>query len=105
MTRVKIDLRRLFVLVVDHGEDRQHQILFFKERFLGPEHPGRESMERYRRRLRKLGINESMLGPNDQGAPSREEFESALEQVGLTRGLARKATGSQSPARQGRETS
>lgn len=90
VTRVKIDLRRLFVLVVDHGEGPQHQILFFKERFLGPEHPGREAMDRYSRRLRKLGINESMLGPNDRGAPSREEFESALEQVGLTRGLARK---------------
>lgn len=94
ITRVKIDLRRLFVLVVDHADDRRHQILFFKERFLGPEHPGREAMERYSRRLRKLGINETMLGPNDHGAPSREEFESALEQVGLTRGLARKAKGS-----------
>ncbi len=90
VTRVKIDLRRLFVLVVDHSEGRTHQILFFKERFLPADYPGRESIEQYSKRLRKLGINESMLGPNDQGAPSREEFESALEQVGLTRGLARK---------------
>jgi len=90
VTRVKIDLRRLFVLVVDHSEGETHQILFFKERFLPADYPGRESIEQYSKRLRKLGINESMLGPNDQGAPSREEFESALEQVGLTRGLARK---------------
>lgn len=91
VTRVKIDLRRLFVLVVDHSEGTTHQILFFKERFLPSDYPGRESIEQYSKRLRKLGINESMLGSNDQGAPSREEFESALEQVGLTRGLARKA--------------
>jgi DNA phosphorothioation-associated putative methyltransferase len=90
VTRVKIDLRRLFVLVVDHSEGATHQILFFKERFLPADYPGRESIEQYSKRLRKLGINESMLGSNDQGAPSREEFESALEQVGLTRGLARK---------------
>ncbi|MEX2580471.1 MAG: DNA phosphorothioation-associated putative methyltransferase [Verrucomicrobiales bacterium] len=89
-TRLKVDLRRLFVLVVDHGEGPAHQILFFKERFLAADHPGREAMERYSRRLRKLGITEDLLGPNDQGAPSREEFESALDQVGLTRGLARK---------------
>lgn len=90
VTRVKIDLRRLFVLVVDHSEGATHQILFFKERFLPADYPGRESFEQYSKRLRKLGINESILGPNDQGAPSREEFEFALEQVGLTRGLARK---------------
>jgi DNA phosphorothioation-associated putative methyltransferase len=90
VTRVKIDLRRLFVLVVDHSEGRTHQILFFKERFLPVDYPGRESIEQYSKKLRKLGINESMLGPNDQGAPSREEFECALEQVGLTRGLARR---------------
>ena len=90
VTRVKIDLRRLFVLAVDHSEGKTHQILFFKERFLPADYPGRESIEQYSKRLRKLGINESMLGSNDQGAPSREEFESALEQVGLTRGLARK---------------
>jgi len=90
VTRVKIDLRRLFVLVVDHSEGETHQILFFKERFLPADYPGRAGIEQYSKRLRKLGINESMLGPNDQGAPSREEFESALDQVGLTRGLARK---------------
>jgi DNA phosphorothioation-associated putative methyltransferase len=90
VTRVKIDLRRLFVLVVDHSEGPTHQILFFKERFLPADYPGREGFEQYSKRLRKLGITEAMLGTNDQGAPSREEFESALEQVGLTRGLARK---------------
>ena len=89
-TRIKVDLRRLFVNVFDHTEGRTHQILFFKERFLAQDHPGRESMERFSKRLRKLGINESMLGSNDRGSPSKEEFESALEQVGLTKGLARK---------------
>ena len=90
-TRIKVDLRRLFVNVFDHSEGRIHQILFFKERFLPSDYPGRKSMERYSSRLRKLGINEAMLGSNDQGGPSREEFESALEQVGLTKGLAKKS--------------
>lgn len=90
VTRIKIDLRRLFVSVIDHAEGPVHQILFFKERFLPTDYPGREAMERYSKRLRKLGITETMLGSNDTGAPSREEFESALKQVGLTQGLARK---------------
>ena len=89
-TRIKVDLRRLFVNVFDHSEGRTHQILFFKERFLPADYPGRKSMERYSSRLRKLGITEAMLKSNDQGAPSREEFESALEQNGLTKGLAKK---------------
>lgn len=90
-TRIKVDLRRLFVNVFDHSEGFTHQILFFKERFLSEDYPARKSMERYSSRLRKLGITEAMLGSNDQGAPSREEFESALEQNGLTKGLARKS--------------
>jgi len=89
--KIRADVVNLgFVLVVDHSEGATHQILFFKERFLPAEYPGREGFEQYSKRLRKLGIHEGLLGPNDQGAPSREEFESALEQVGLTRGLARK---------------
>jgi DNA phosphorothioation-associated putative methyltransferase len=91
-TRIKIDLRRLFVNVFDHSTGPKHQILFFKERYLPTDYPGRDSMERYSKRLRKLGITETMLGSNDMGAPTREEFESALDQVGLTRGLARKNT-------------
>lgn len=90
-TRIKVDLRRLFVNVFDHSEGRIHQILFFKERFLPTDYPGRKSMERYSSRLRSLGIKEEMLGSNDQGAPSREEFEDALEKNGLTKGLAKKA--------------
>ncbi len=89
-TRIKIDLRRLFVNVFDHSTGPKHQILFFKERYLPTDYPGRDSMERYSKRLRKLGITETMLGSNDMGAPSREEFESALDQVGLTLGLTRK---------------
>ena len=88
--RIKVDLRRRFVNVIDHTNGRTHQILFFKERFLPAEYTGRKSMERYSSRLRKLGITEAMLGSNDQGAPSREEFEAALEQVGLTKGLSKK---------------
>lgn len=90
-TRIKVDLRRPFVNVFDHSVGPTHQILFFKERFLPTDYPGRKSMERYSSRLRKLGITEAMLRSNDRGAPSREEFESALEQVGLTKGLAKKS--------------
>jgi hypothetical protein len=38
LTRIKIDLKRLFVSVIDHSTGPEH-LLFFKERFLPKDHP------------------------------------------------------------------
>lgn len=93
-TRIKIDLRRQFVNVMDHSAGPEHQILFFKERYLAVDHPGRKKFEAFSKRLRKLGLHEGLLGSNDLNAPAKEAFEAFLSRAGLTRGLTRRAAAS-----------
>ena len=71
LTRIKIDLKRLFVTVIDHTTGPEHQLLFFKERFLPKEHPDRAKMARYSAKLRKLGLREDTIGHG----PSKEMWE------------------------------
>jgi DNA phosphorothioation-associated putative methyltransferase len=74
LTRIKIDLRRLFVSVIDHTTGREHQLLFFKERFLAKDHPDRPKMERFSAKLRKLGLREDTIG----FGPSKERWEEVM---------------------------
>ncbi|MGD1979013.1 MAG: DNA phosphorothioation-associated putative methyltransferase [Akkermansiaceae bacterium] len=90
-TRTKIDMRRLFVNVFDYRRERETQILFFRERFAGPGHPGRSKMEAFGKKLRKHGFSEDRLGPNDRNVPTKERLAEALDQLGLTWGLTKKA--------------
>ncbi|MCX6880215.1 MAG: hypothetical protein NTW21_41390 [Verrucomicrobia bacterium] len=62
LIRIKIDLKRLFVTVIDHRTGPEHQLLFFKERFLAKDHPDRRKMERFSAKLRKLGLREDTIG-------------------------------------------
>jgi hypothetical protein len=62
LTRIKIDLRRLFVTVIDHSTGPEHQLLFFKERFLAKDQPDRPKMDRFSAKLRKLGLREETIG-------------------------------------------
>jgi DNA phosphorothioation-associated putative methyltransferase len=71
LTRIKIDLKRLFVTVIDHSTGPEHQLLFFKERFLAKDHPDRAKMDRFSAKLRKLGLREETIGYG----PSKEEWE------------------------------
>lgn len=50
-TTSKIDLKRLFVTVIDHTNGAEHQLLFFKERFLPKDHPARQKMDRFNAKL------------------------------------------------------
>jgi hypothetical protein len=68
------------VEVFDHRADGQ--LLFFKERFVGPQHPLVEAMAEFSRRLAKLGI---VAGPF-QG-PRQVEFAQVLAARNLTTGL------------------
>lgn len=88
--RMKIDMRRLFVNVFDYRDEPETQILFFRERFVGKNHPQREQMERFSGRLRKHGFSEEKLGSNDRRVPTKEQLGQALKQLGLTWGLTRK---------------
>ncbi len=80
LTRIKIDLRRLFVTVIDHTTGQEHQLLFFKERFLPQDHPDRPKMDRFSAKLRKLGLREETIGYG----PSKEKWEEFLK---LERGI------------------
>ena len=71
LTRIKIDLKRLFVSVIDHTTGPEHQLLFFKERFLANDHPDRLKMDRFSAKLRKLGLREETIGYG----PSKEKWE------------------------------
>jgi hypothetical protein len=80
LTRIKIDLRRLFVTVIDHTNGAEHQLLFFKERFLAKDHPDRQKLDRFSAKLRKLGLREETIGYG----PSKEKWEEFLK---LERGI------------------
>jgi DNA phosphorothioation-associated putative methyltransferase len=71
LTRIKVDLKRLFVSVIDHTSGPEHQLLFFKERFLARDHPDRAKMNRFSNKLRKLGLREETIGYG----PSKERWE------------------------------
>jgi DNA phosphorothioation-associated putative methyltransferase len=53
--RIKVNLRTRWVQAFDHRVEGQ--ILYFKERFVGPDHPGRDQMEEFSAKLRDLGIS------------------------------------------------
>jgi hypothetical protein len=74
LTRIKIDLKRLFVSVIDHTTGPEHQLLFFKERFLAKDHPDRPKMDSFSAKLRKLGLREETIGYG----PSKEKWEEFL---------------------------
>ncbi|MFU8894742.1 MAG: hypothetical protein ACNA8L_14075, partial [Luteolibacter sp.] len=50
----------------------EHQLLFFKERFLPKDHPDRAKLARFSAKLRKLGLREKTIGHG----PSKEKWES-----------------------------
>jgi DNA phosphorothioation-associated putative methyltransferase len=77
LTRIKIDLRRLFVTVIDHTTGPEHQLLFFKERFLPKDHPDRSKMDRFSAKLRKLGLREETIGYG----PSKEKWEAWIQPI------------------------
>ncbi len=80
LTRIKIDLKRLFVSVIDHTTGPEHQLLFFKERFLPKDHADCPKMDRFSAKLRKLGLREETIGYG----PSKEKWEAFLT---LERGI------------------
>jgi DNA phosphorothioation-associated putative methyltransferase len=82
-TRIKVNLRNLFVEVFDHSRGPRIQLLFFKERFVGSEHPNRQLMEKFSSKVRKLGFDESTIGLG----PDKDTFRSLLAMRGLNENL------------------
>jgi DNA phosphorothioation-associated putative methyltransferase len=90
-TRIKIDLPRLAVNIFEYGAAAGRQLLFFKERFVDADFPGRSKMVQVSRRLEMLGIRQASLGSNDQNAPSKTEFDSLLDRYRLRPDLTKRA--------------
>lgn len=84
--RIKIDLPKLFVTVLDQRHAREQQILYFKERFVGPEYPERARFEQIGGRLRKLGLDPKTIGYG----PTKLEFEALVKRSGLRADLTRR---------------
>jgi hypothetical protein len=70
--RIKVNLRTRWVQVFDHSADGQ--LLYFKERFLSANDPGRIEMEAFSAKLRKLGLSDAaVLGPTKKGLAELRE--------------------------------
>ena len=82
-TRIKVNLRNFFVEVFDHSAGPKTQLLYFKERFVDEDHPGRGRMEQFSRRLRKLGFDEATIGYG----PDEATFLATLRAAGLNENL------------------
>jgi len=78
--RIKVNLRTRWVQVFDHSQDGQ--LLYFKERFVGANHPRRAEMEALSGKLRRLGLSDgALMGPTKAG------FAQLLEKAGLNENL------------------
>lgn len=80
--RIKVNLRTRWVQVFDHSAEGQ--LLYFKERLVGAGHPGRAKLEKFSRRLLRLGIAD-LRG----SGPNAAELESKLQELKLNGGLNR----------------
>jgi DNA phosphorothioation-associated putative methyltransferase len=81
--RIKVNLRTRFVQVFDHSNEGQ--LLYFKERYLPSDHPGRSSMINFSAKLRRLD-----LGVATGGGPSKAELLGLLASKGLNQSLTKK---------------
>ncbi len=82
-TRIKVNLRNLFVEVFDHSKGPKLQLLYFKERFVGRTYPGRPAMEKFSAKLSKLGLDQATIGLG----PDRQTFLDLLVGAGLNEKL------------------
>jgi len=88
--RIKVNLKTRWVQAFDHRASGQ--LLFFKERFLGPDHPRLAEMRAFSGKLRKLGISEQV-----GFGPTKEELAQMLDRDGLNENLNKKR-GPRAPA-------
>ena len=84
-TRIKIDLRRMFVTVFQYPPNEESQVLLFKERYLAKDHPRRSEMEAVSIRLRGAGVTEENVGHG----PTNANFRAWLRDRGFDRQMHR----------------
>jgi len=94
LERVKIDLRRQAVDIFDHQSSEKQQLLYFKERFVGLDHPERGRWEQFSSWLRSLELDQEL----ERGfGPSKQELMAFFESKGLTVDLDRQGECNRSP--------
>lgn len=81
--RVKVNLRTRWVETFSHSQSGQ--CLYFKERFVSPDHPRMKQMQAFSTKLRKLNIKEQV-----GFGPTRAEFLALCAKLGLNEKLNRK---------------
>jgi hypothetical protein len=72
-----VNLKTRWVQAFDHRGSGQ--LLYFKDRFLAPDHPGIEEMTTLSAKLRKLGITGQVCF-----GPTKNEFDALLARHGVT---------------------
>jgi hypothetical protein len=80
--RIKVNLRTRWVQAFDHSA--QGQLLYFKERFLEPEHPDAGAMRELTAELQRIGVQEL-----DGLGPSKEMLRIILERANFRQLAAR----------------
>lgn len=78
--RIKVNLRTRWVQAYNHTAEGQ--LLYFKERFLPPDHPRFREMAAFSAKLRKLGVSEQV-----GFGPKKSEYEALLVQHGFNENL------------------
>lgn len=77
--RIKVNLRRQIIDVFDHRSEERQELLYFKERYVAKDHPGRARWEEFSSWLERLGFNlEAGFGP------TKQELLSLLDSRGIT---------------------
>ena len=94
-TRIKVNLRNLFVNVFDHSEGQKRQLLYFKERFIAKNHPNMPAMAKFSAKLRKLGFAEETIG----FGPDKHSLLQILDAAGLNENLNSKRSQNSADAR------
>ncbi|RYD76757.1 MAG: DNA phosphorothioation-associated putative methyltransferase, partial [Verrucomicrobiaceae bacterium] len=84
-TRIKVNLKNLFVEVFDYSQSAKTQLLYFKERFIPKDYPARTQMEKFSLKLQKLGFDEATIGYG----PDKEAFCAVAAAAGLDENLNR----------------
>jgi hypothetical protein len=85
--RIKVNLRTRWVQVFDHSAEGQ--LLYYKERFVSPDHLRFGEMQAFSGRVRKLGIAQQ-----GSSGPRRGELIELLQECGLNENLNRRRGGS-----------
>jgi hypothetical protein len=81
--RIKVNLRSRWVQVFDHSGSGQ--LLYFKQRYVGPDYPDLDQLAKFASKLSKLGIDATM-----GFGPSKSQFAEVLNKNGLNENLNRK---------------